>query len=281
MGTLLATTPALDANTLAEAVLQACLQEVNAFKPGNVSPEFPAHDMSAEDFKASAKAISSAMTLPQQSVGQRILAGIRATRQVTQQNTNLGIVLLFAPLISACYRTKPLQFSLSGVLQELTVEDAAAAYQAIALANPGGLGQHQAHDVHQPATISLLEAMVEAQDTDQIARAYATHYHWFWHVGLPLWQCTRQNDTQIDAAILQLYLAILAREPDSHIVRRHGMAVAQQVSAQAAALQGGKAPHHALVAWDSALKAARINPGTTADLVATVLFMDSLLNPQG
>lgn len=286
------TNPSAPDDTVAQAVLWACLQEVNAFKPGNVSPNSPAHDMSAADFHASARAISTAMTLPHQTVGERILAGIEATRRVTAKNTNLGIVLLFAPLISAWYRAQQnfesLQDALSSVLAALSVADAQAAYQAIALANPGGLGQRNEHDVHQPATITLLQAMTETQGTDQIARAYANHYHWFWNEGLALWREAQHHQDRSNTAILQLYLEILARQPDSHILRRYGMETALQVSQAAQShlsrVQSGPlntASWQALKSWDQSLKSARINPGTTADLLAAVLFMDRLLHPQG
>lgn len=276
---------------LVQSILMACQQEANTFKPGNVSPESPAHDMSVADFEASARAISSAMTDRELTVGQRILAGIKATREVTSQNTNLGIVLLFAPIISAWYRREknlqPLRISLQEVLKDLTEEDARLAYEAIALANPGGLGQSELHDIHSPVSATLLEAM-QAAPQDQIARAYANHYTWFWFNGLMHWRGARLTWEDPELSILQCFLAILAEEPDSHIQRRHGSECAWAVSERAreflTPLKAGdfdEEARAALRAWDQELKAARINPGTSADLLATVLFMDRLLSPEG
>jgi triphosphoribosyl-dephospho-CoA synthase len=291
MNAVLHCRPSLTDEVLAKSILSACLREVHAFKPGNVSPNSPAHDMTLADFEASAKAISNAMGNRSMSVGERILAGIKATREVTSQNTNLGIVLLFAPIISAWYgragNSQPLHASLHQVLQELSVEDARLAYEAIALAQPGGLGQSQQHDVHSPVTVTLLEAM-KAAPQDQIAQAYANHYQWFWFNGLTHWRQAKLTWSKDDLAILHCFLAILAEAPDTHILRRHGAAMAQRVSARAqeflSALEQGELTAETeagLIAWDAELKAARINPGTSADLLATVLFMDSLLNPQG
>ena len=50
-------------------------------------------------------------------------------------NTNLGIVLLCAPLAAAVERREPLRTALHAVLGGLDVADAAAAYRAIARAN--------------------------------------------------------------------------------------------------------------------------------------------------
>jgi triphosphoribosyl-dephospho-CoA synthase len=291
MNAVLQSRPLLPDDVLVKSIHSACLREVNAFKPGNVSPSSPAHDMTLADFEASAKAISHAMSNRSMSVGERILAGIKATREVTSQNTNLGIVLLFAPIISAWYEragnSRSLHASLNQVLQQLSIEDARLTYEAIALANPGGLGQSQQHDVHSPVAVTLLEAM-KAAPQDQIAQAYANHYQWFWFNGLNHWRQARLTWTEDEQAILQCFLAILAEAPDTHILRRHGTAVAQNVSARAreflSALEQGELTTETeagLMAWDAELKAAHINPGTSADLLATVLFMDSLLNPQG
>ena len=68
----------------------------------------------------------------------------------------------------------------------------------------------------------------------------------------------------------------LARSPDSHIARRHGEKVALNVSAQAAAIlkTNGIENSHVLQGFDRSLRVpVRINPGTTADLIATALYI--------
>src|SRR5260370_32114149 len=77
----------------------ACLLEVAARKPGNVhrSADFP--DLHLADFRLSATAIVVPLDRAAKiGVGAAIHAAIEATRRVVSTNTNLGIVLLLAPL---------------------------------------------------------------------------------------------------------------------------------------------------------------------------------------
>ena len=87
------------------------------------------------------------------------------------------------------------------------------------------------------------------------------------------------------AAVQRLYLRLLSRFADSHIVRKHGKAVAQIVmtAAQTWADRAEQAPtpqaDAEFAAWDEALKLSRINPGTTADLTVATLLIAGLLAP--
>ncbi|HAD32496.1 MAG TPA: triphosphoribosyl-dephospho-CoA synthase, partial [Methylophaga sp.] len=89
---------------IADSVRWACEQEVNAPKPGNVNVWSDGHNMAVQDFLSSAAAIAPVMAQPNLKVGERILQSIKATRKVVDCNTNLGIVLLFAPLCDAIQR---------------------------------------------------------------------------------------------------------------------------------------------------------------------------------
>ncbi len=83
----------------------------------------------------------------------------------------------------------------------------------------------------------------------------------------------------------RIYLSLLARWPDSHIVRKHGEAVAQTVMSAAQRWQrraeAGAVLDElpAFIAWDHALKTAGINPGTTADLTVAALLLAFLADP--
>jgi len=87
---------------VAAAAQLACLLEVSAPKPGNVSPGRHFHDTRYEDFLASAAAIGPALALAgDHPLGATVLAAVEATRRWTRANTNLGIILLLAPLARA------------------------------------------------------------------------------------------------------------------------------------------------------------------------------------
>ncbi len=275
----------LEPTTVAAAVWDACVTDVRAFKPGNVSLASPGHGMVAEDFIASADAMAAAIAAPATGVGQRILRAIEATRAVVQVNTNLGIVLLCAPLAHAAADVSSeliLHERLRCALAGLDVGDAELAYRAIRMAGPGGLGRSDRHDVTQDPRVTLREAMNEARGRDRIAGQYVSDYRDIFETGLPALQhgLSRWHDRQW--AAVHAYLVFLARFADSHIARKHGDEVAASVSAQARelsqALGCSRDPVQempALEAFDRQLKARSINPGTSADMtVAALVAMD-------
>jgi len=266
---------------LARAVRWACETEVQALKPGNVSVHAPSHGMTAEDFLASAAAIAAPLCASGDTVGGRILAAVRATRTVADCNTNLGIVLLAAPLVHAALLAGPgrLRAALEEVLAALTVDDADQAYQAIRLAQPGGLGASPRHDVSETPRVTLLAAMQEAAARDSIARQYATGYRDVFETGVPLARDCRSRWGSDEWAAVAVYLDLLARIPDTLIARKFGIPAAQQVSREAAplaqALALAQKPEHLsrqMLEFDSRLKQAGLNPGTTADLTVASLL---------
>jgi triphosphoribosyl-dephospho-CoA synthase len=272
-----------------DAFLWACRLDVAVPKPGNVSIASPGHRMVADQFIASAAAAAAPLCEPRAAVGRRIEGAVRASWAAAGCNTNLGIVLLCAPIAAAreCCAMPPaptaLQDMLHRVTQALTVDDARAAYRAIAHANPGGLGRAPAQDVAAEPSIDLRAAMALAADRDRIARQYAQGFDEVFAQGLPAFQ--QGLDHGIPAAVLGTYLHWLASGPDSHIVRKHGAALAQTVTAEAAVLcrewrvQGHLAGSHALSSWDTQLKTRGINPGTSADLTVATLFVAACLDP--
>ena len=209
-----------------------------------------------------------------------------ATRAVVAFNTNLGIVLLCAPLAHAALRpaVEPgLRERLRAVLAQLDIEDAELAYRAIRLAQPGGLGSSPRHDVSSAPSVTLLEAMQEARLRDRIAWQYATGFEDVFESGTGLVRAALARWGSTEWAAVAVYLAFLARYPDSHVARKHGDEVAREVVSQAEgaarALQGAAHPAAALPALqvlDGWLKARSINPGTTADLTVASLFAVAL-----
>jgi triphosphoribosyl-dephospho-CoA synthase len=218
-------------------------------------------------------------------VGARIEAAVRAAWQATGCNTSLGIVLLCAPLLAAFERSagaSELRGALEAVLRSLDVEDARAAYRAIALAGPAGLGRVSSQDVHAPPTTGLRAAMGLAAHRDRIAWQYLHAHADVFDRALPVFLAAPDRNHGMQAAFLEL----LATLPDSHIVRKHGDAMAQCVMAEAApwrerARRGEPfAEEDGFARWDEDLKARGLNPGTSADLcVATALAAELLAAP--
>ena len=104
-----------------------------------------------------------------------MLGAIEATRRVVSTNTNLGIVLLLAPL-AAVADCVDLAEGVEAVLAATTVDDARHVYHAIRLAQPGGLGEVSDQDIAREPTISLRDVMGLAADRDLIARQYANGF---------------------------------------------------------------------------------------------------------
>ncbi|MBI1206013.1 MAG: triphosphoribosyl-dephospho-CoA synthase [Azospirillum sp.] len=282
------------ADAAAAAFVEACRAELQALKPGNVHIFAAGHAMTVEDFLASANAAAPALCHPGQSVGERILAGEAATRRAVGCNTNLGILLLAAPLVHAAIEGPAaaagdgLRRQLARVLDRLTVADAEAAFAAIRLAAPAGLGRAARHDVHEPASVTLRVAMAEAAAHDRIARQYAEDYADVFELGVATAFGLRAIGADPEAITEAIYLKFLSAFPDSHISRKFGTAVAEQVCREAAAVASAFQPlapaaerRPALAKFDRALKARGLNPGTSADLTVAGLLAARLAHTLG
>lgn len=273
--------------------LRACTLDVAVRKPGNVSMRSAGHRMQAAQFIDSARAAVGPLFQPGAGVGERVRAAVEASWSVAHCNTNLGILLLCAPVALAVERrpdaVQPaaLRRAIAEVLAGLSLADAEHTYRAIARANPGGLGDAPVEDVRKPPSLDLRAAMALSAGHDLIARQYRDGYADVFDLGLPALgpPVAGANGVEGDspdaattAAVQRLYLAWLSTFPDSHIVRKHGEAVAQTVMASAQAWRGvadmDAAPDFA--AWDESLKAQGLNPGTSADLTVATLMIAGL-----
>ena len=249
-------------HSVAAAAQLACVLEVSAEKPGNITPSHDFDDTTYEDMLRCAIAIGPEL-VADRGVGETVLAVVRA--RVAPANTNLGIALLLAPLAKAALGGGPLREKLGETLRALDVADARAAYEAIRLAGAGGLDEPVEHDVRAEPEIGLREAMAAAADRDSVASEYVTDFALTFEVGLPaLRDLTRE-------AIVELHLRLLAHAPDTLIARKAGIDAAERVSEGAREVLAGR---RTLESFDASLRTDgnRLNPGTTADLVTATVF---------
>jgi triphosphoribosyl-dephospho-CoA synthase len=279
----------------------ACIWEACAPKPGNVNRYNDLADTSLEDYLLSAVAIGPAFdNAGRAGIGRTVFRAVRDTQRFVRSNTNLGIILLLAPLVKACHggpkytqakdslkrNMVRLRRSLNSVLNSLTVEDARKAYSAIRIARPGGLGQVSEADVSAEPTITLLQAMALAKDRDAIAREYVTDFAITFETGLPALRYALSVRQDFPAAIVQTFLTILKHVPDSLIQRKKGPDSALQVSRWAGEVlaKGGiftRRGQARMAEMDHALRDAThsLNPGTTADLTTAAVFLALLELP--
>jgi triphosphoribosyl-dephospho-CoA synthase len=263
----------------------ACEEEIRALKPGNVHVWADGHRMTGGDFLRSAEAAAEPLCATGTGLGRRVLGAVQATRAAVGQNTNLGIVLLCAPLAMAAEAGRDVRAWVRRVIAAAGVADTALVFQAIVLAAPGGLGSATRHDVHAPATVPLLEAMAEAAPRDRIAREYVTGFAEVFGTGLPAYAQAMERWGDREWAAVAAYVRFLASGPDSHVTRKLGGVVAEEVWRAAGEVEraflahddpGAVAP--ALLAWDGDLKQRGINPGTCADLTVATIFAGRLLD---
>jgi triphosphoribosyl-dephospho-CoA synthase len=280
-------TAALAPEKISAAFLAACRAELDALKPGNVHRHAAGHGMEVEHFEHAAEAAAGPIADPALSVGKRILRATEASFAATGLNTNLGIVLLCAPLAKAAGETTldvGLRRRLDVILSSLDERDAEDAFAAIRLANPAGLGKVEAGDVRENAKpITLIAAMRLATERDRIANAYVTAYSDIFDFALPVLKDARAVANDSNFAITTLHMAFLAEFLDTHIMRKYGQSAAEAVRQDARALKRSWSPvasaksTRALVEFDAKMKSSGLNPGTTADFVVATLFAAALI----
>jgi len=257
----------------------ACLLEATARKPGNVHPGRGFADAHYLDYALSAQAVGPALDRARaEGVGVAVLGAVRATRAVSATNTNLGMVLLLAPL-AAVPAGMSLDDGVSAVLEALTIGDARRVYRAVRLAGPGGLGVSAEQDVAGEPTVTLLEAMRLAAGRDAVARQYAEGYRDVFGLALPALVRALDDGRPLEDAVVAAHLAVLSATPDTLIARKRGRATAEEASRRAALVVEAGGPGTAegdrrlddLDRWLRGDGHAR-NPGATADLVAAALY---------
>jgi triphosphoribosyl-dephospho-CoA synthase len=274
---------AVSRKQLQAAYEDACRREIEAPKPGNVHLFADGHRMSADQFLVSARVSSGPLTDPELSVGRRILEAVRATRDAVSTNTNLGIILLSAPLVRAAEMVGDLRANLGAVLDGMTMDDTRAVFDAIVLASPGGLGSADEHDVREEPRVQLLEAMRKAAGRDSIARQYVTGFDDVFGIGLEAFEAALSRGESGMWPTVFTYMAFLGGLPDSHVARKFGAGIASQVQEEAVAVRASLQTTddeaeriRLLMAFDRRLKARAINPGTSADLTVACLLVDTL-----
>ncbi len=271
----------IDPDKLRRAYVQACECEIRAFKPGNVSVYSDGHGMTVNDFRISAEASADALVDPGLPLGRKICVALEKTADRVGCNTNLGIVLLCAPLMQAMQSKSPdgLRDRLRVVLNTTTVGDAEWVYRGIRIAKPAGLGISDKEDVRSRPTVSLREAMRNAADRDRIAFQYVSAYRDVFETAKKrYYTALGQWGDEIWAAVA-VFVGLLRQIPDSHIERKYGKRYTGMVTTRMASLDERLSvsddPEQLLghlMDVDEEFKNAGINPGTTADLtVATLL----------
>jgi len=268
---------------LAAQVYDCFICDINALKPGNVGRHGAGHGMECADFIRSAQVVTPILCNHRLGLGKRILAGVEATLAAVHCNTNLGMLLLIAPVVRVFEQlVSPEDFKdvIKPTLVSLGPQEAQDIFAAIRLANPGGLGKVDKYDVNSPLEIDIFSAMDAAKDRDLIALQYANGYREVVNLGIKCLQNYHNRWNSVEWAVVACYLMYMASFPDSHIRRKHGMEIAEQVRKKTVSVRGrftdcdnpGDAKD-VLMLFDRELKESEINPGTCADLTIASLLL--------
>lgn len=258
--------------------------EVTVPKPGNVGRGADFADTSIYDFLLGAQVLGQEIDRGERlgtGIGRVILDAVSATRGMTHNNPNLGIVLLLVPLARAAAALEEITVSrVQETLNNITPQDSADVFEAIRLASPGGLGRSETQDVADTAEPNLIEAMNLASDRDLIAREFATGFAGIIGTVGPLLADCIEKTGALDRGIVLAHVSLIAEWGDSLIERKCGMMIAAQAMAMA-----GVAVDSYSSGWDSFEREVgeldfwmrsegnRRNPGTTADLIAAGIFV--------
>ncbi|MCI0457705.1 MAG: triphosphoribosyl-dephospho-CoA synthase [Gemmataceae bacterium] len=258
----------------------ACIWEATARKPGNVHRYRDFDDATYLDFLTSAAAIGPVMAeAASLGIGPAVHWAVRLTQTVVPHNTNLGIILLLAPL-AAVSPHRELREGLPAVLAAADVTHSAEVFAAIRLAKPSGLGRVEEQDIAGEPTLPLRQVMALAADRDLVARQYANGYREVFDEGVPMLLEMLQRGAALETAVVGCHLHLMATHPDTLIARKRGRVEAEESARRARRVLDAGWParpeeHAALRELDGWLRAEghSRNPGTTADLVTACLFV--------
>jgi triphosphoribosyl-dephospho-CoA synthase len=277
----------MNRSQLEAAVLASFRGEIEAFKPGNVSVYAEGHDMTVKDFLVSAEVSTPILCQAGIGLGQRVLDSVKATRAAVRCNTNLGMLLLFVPIIMAAESDfndiSSLRHNLEIILDSLTQTDADQVYEAIRIANPGGLGSSDSQDVNNKPDCSLKYAMELASQRDSIALQYTNNFKEVCEMGFDSIKCFDNSWNSVKWAAVSSYLMFMSSFADSHIQRKYGVQIAEKVRKKSEVItekfhkaSEPEAELGLLRGFDEELKADGYNPGTCADLTAATILVYTL-----
>jgi triphosphoribosyl-dephospho-CoA synthase len=287
-------------------------------KPGNVhrTQNFP--DMVFEDFLLSGVAIGETMRKAAENgfkyhhqpddwdkigIGQLILDAVIETDHWVANNTNLGIIMLLTPISVAAGMFDDVEVIKDGyiesfrdkidqIMKATTPQDSVNLYNAINIADAGGMGEKDELDVSSDSStqkllddeINMYSVLEMSSEWDCLSYEITHKMPVTFEIGFPLFKKI-QSEYGTNQATVQTFLTILSQVPDTLISRKYGDEKAQQVSSSAKSIleEGGILTNKGrmlLEKFDTELISSGLNPGTTADFTASSIMMAYLDNYQ-
>ena len=267
---------------LKSAYLFSCKKDIELIKPGNVNLLSSHKDTKAQDYLDSAILSSKELFNQNYSLGKRILESVNVTRSQVNVNTNLGIILLCAPVIQSYidFNNLDLREGIKKTLSTTSIKDTHDLCAAINISSPGGLGDSDMYDTASYPNASIKQIMDYSQEYDRISYQYSHNFSDIFDFIIPKLEFLNRRYESLDISLSLLFIEILAKIPDSHISRKFGDKIAKKTSNNAhdllKILDREYDPDYlakALNNLDYEYKKKGINPGTTADLLVASLMI--------
>ena len=289
----------IEPNEIGKIVQIASALEVSGYpKPGNVHRTRDFDDMVFEDFLISGVVIGDTIReLAQRTVenkndlskvglGRAILDAVSETDKWIKNNTNLGIVMMCAPIAASAAISNDmieLRENVGKLMYATTVEDAINLYDAINIASAGGMGSQEDYDVTSDSAKDELRANNQTMydvlkisaPWDRLASELTSKMPVVFEIGYPKYKELRENNS-INISGVLTFLTILYQVPDTLISRKYGDDLASKVSKKTAELlkyQDENDFNKRLKSFDDELFNNHENPGTTADLTAATIML--------
>ena len=293
----------MDSDLVAKIAQIASVLEVSGHpKPGNVHRTQDFEDMVYEDFLVSGIVIGNTMKKAAErglkyrnkskpteiKLGELIKEAVIETNKWVENNTNLGIIMLLTPIAVAAGSVN--QFSdlmnkTKEIMLATTPKDAVNLYDAINIADAGGMGEREDLDVGSEKAkeelvekeINMFQVLDISASWDALAYELTHNYPVSFEVGYPVYKNLRKSHG-INYATVQTFLTILSRKPDTLISRKYDNTISERVKEDAKIIldRGGiltEEGRSLLIKFDQDLMNHNYNPGTTADLTASSLMI--------
>ena len=287
----------MNPNEIAKMAQIASALEVSGYpKPGNVHRTRDFDDMEFEDFVISGIVIGdtireacSDVDVENPQLGRYILQAVAETDRWIKNNTNLGIVMMTTPIAVAASISESfddIRQNVKLLMSNTSVDDACDLYDAINIADAGGMGDQDEYDVASDNAKNELRANSQTMydvlkisaPWDMLAREMTSDMPAVFEIGYPAYHELKQSKSQNDACVLT-FLTILSQVPDTLISRKYGSDEALKISMMTRDLLNLKDEpdfRDKLSQFDDYLFKNKYNPGTTADLTAASIFVSYL-----
>ena len=287
----------MNAEEIAKIAQIASALEVSGYpKPGNVHRTRDYDDMVFEDFVISGIVIGdtireacSDVDVENPLLGKYILQAVAETDRWIKNNTNLGIVMMTTPIAVAAAISDDfdeIRPNVVKLMANTSVDDACDLYDAINIADAGGMGDQDEYDVAsdnakqelRDNNQTMYDVLKISAPWDMLAREMTSDMPAVFELGYPTYHELKEKKSLNDACVLT-FLTILSQVPDTLISRKYGSDEALKISMMTRDLLKLKDSDdfsEKLQEFDDYLYDNGYNPGTTADLTAASIFVSNL-----